>query len=309
MAMRNDTSVAEGPAVSRAAATGPEGAAGEGRPTAPRSGMRHWLGARLRGAKGFGYTCVSLAFVVALWWLVVLVFGLPEYVLPTPAAVFDRIIETWTGQLFSATLVTGKETLIGFVVAIAVAVPLAVLITYSKIAERFLYPMMVSSQVVPKVAIAPLFVVWFGFGLTPKVLIAFLIAFFPIVIDTTVGLRSVDPGMIHLARSMGASEMQTFRKVRLPNGLPSFFGGLKVAVTLAVIGAVVGEFVGSSNGLGYVLITATGNVDTPLVFGSIIMMSLIGIVLFALLEMIERVATPWHRSRRDEAAGPRTATA
>jgi NitT/TauT family transport system permease protein len=271
-------------------------------PPVRRGGAVRWVVSRLAAAKGFAYTCISLLSALVLWELAVLVFNPPEYTLPSPISVLDRMAETWSSQLMSATLVTSKETLIGFIVAIAVAVPLSVLLTYSRLAERFLYPIMVSSQVVPKVAIAPLFVVWFGFGLTPKVLIAFLIAFFPIVIDTTVGLRSVDPGMLHLARSMGAGELQTFRKVRLPNGLPSFFGGLKVAVTLAVIGAVVGEFVGSSDGLGYVLITATGNVDTPLVFASILLMSVIGIVLFGLLEVVERFATPWHRSRRIEGA-------
>lgn len=308
--MRQDTSVADGTAVGTPSATGTESATG-GVPSVAAGGRakRRWVSARMGEARAVGYTCVSLAIVIGVWWLVVWAADVPQYVLPTPGAVFQRIVESWTGQLFGASLVTGKETLIGFAVAIGVAVPLAVVITYSSLAERFLYPLMVSSQVIPKVAIAPLFVVWFGFGLAPKVLIAFLIAFFPIVIDTTVGLRSVDPGMIHLARSMGASEMQTFRKVRLPNGLPSFFGGLKVAVTLAVIGAVVGEFVGSSNGLGYVLITATGNVDTPLVFASIVMMSLIGIVLFAALELLERIATPWHRSRRGEAGGSKAATA
>lgn len=264
------------------------------------SGPARWIMGHAARLKGLAYTCASLLAAVLLWALVVWVLDLPEYTLPSPWAVLNRIGETWSEQLLSATLVTSKETIIGFVVAIVVAVPLAVLLTYSKLAERFLYPIMVSSQVVPKVAIAPLFVVWFGFGLTPKVLIAFLIAFFPIVIDTTVGLRSVDPGMLHLARSMGGGELKTFRKVRLPSGLPSFFGGLKVAVTLAVIGAVVGEFVGSSDGLGYVLITATGNVDTPLVFASIVLMSLIGIVLFGLVELIERIATPWHHSRRGD---------
>jgi NitT/TauT family transport system permease protein len=269
-------------------------------------GAMRWIGRRAAKLKGIAYTCASLLAAILLWALVVWALDLPEYTLPSPWAVLDRIGETWSEQLFSATLVTSKETIIGFFVAIVVAVPLAVLLTYSKLAERFLYPIMVSSQVVPKVAIAPLFVVWFGFGLTPKVLIAFLIAFFPIVIDTTVGLRSVDPGMLHLARSMGGGELKTFRKVRLPSGLPSFFGGLKVAVTLAVIGAVVGEFVGSSDGLGYVLITATGNVDTPLVFAAIVLMSLIGIVLFGIVELIERIATPWHHSRRIE-TGQRTA--
>jgi NitT/TauT family transport system permease protein len=262
-----------------------------------------WVLSRIKEAKGVAYTCASLSVVVVLWGLAVWIFSIPQYVIPSPWAVFARIGETWSEQLLGATLTTSKETILGFAVAILVGVPLAVLLTYSRMAERFLYPIMVSSQVVPKVAVAPLFVVWFGFGLTPKVLIAFLIAFFPIVIDTTVGLRSVEPGMLHLARSMGGGQVKTFWKVRLPTGLPSFFGGLKVAVTLAVIGAVVGEFVGADAGLGYVLITATGNVDTPLVFATILLMSLIGIVLFGVLEVVERLATPWHRSHRLDEIG------
>jgi NitT/TauT family transport system permease protein len=305
--MTSPTRAPEGPGRSGSRTSEAQGTVGGAPPTVPSRRPGRWLLKRLNSAKGMGYTFISLAIVVLVWALVVWALDLPEYVVPSPFAVFDRMIEMWSSQLMSATFVTSKETILGFIVAIVVAVPLAVLLTYSRMAERFLYPVMVSSQVIPKVAIAPLFVIWFGFGLTPKVLIAFLIAFFPIVIDTTVGLRSVDPGMLHLARSMGGGELQTFRKVRLPNGLPSFFGGLKVAVTLAVIGAVVGEFVGASDGLGYVLITATGNVDTPLVFASILLMSVIGIVLFALLELVERLATPWHRSRRVEGAGRGTA--
>jgi NitT/TauT family transport system permease protein len=271
-------------------------------PAVPRRGLAAVLAARLPLLKSTGYVVVSLGLTIGLWALVGWAGNVPEYELPSPASVFSRMFHTWSSQLMSATLVTGKETLIGFAVATVIAVPISVLITYSKVAENLLYPLLVSAQVIPKVAIAPLFVVWFGFGLMPKVLIAFLIAFFPIVIDTTVGLRSIDPAMLHLARSMGAGELQIFRKVRLPNGLPSFFGGLKVGVTLALIGAVVGEFVGSSDGLGYVLISATGNIDTPLVFSTILLMSFIGIVLFAALELVERFATPWHRARRAEGA-------
>lgn len=269
-------------------------------PAVPRRRLKAFARGRVKLAENVGFTLLSLAMLTGIWALVSWLGTLPQYELPSPAAVFSRMAATWSSQLLTATLVTGKETLIGFVVGIAIAVPLSVLLTYSRIAEKLLYPLLVSAQVVPKVAIAPLFVVWFGFGLMPKVLIAFLIAFFPIVIDTTVGLRSIDPAMLHLARSMEASELQIFRKVRLPNGLPSFFGGLKVAVTLALIGAVVGEFVGSSGGLGYVLISATGNIDTPLVFSTIILMSVIGILLFAAVEVVERIATPWHRARRLE---------
>lgn len=271
-------------------------------PAVPQRRIAILLAGRIPALKSTGYVVFSLGLTIGAWALVAWAGNVPKYELPSPLAVFNRMVETWSSQLMSATFVTGKETLIGFAVATAIAVPISVVMTYSKMAENLLYPLLVSAQVIPKVAIAPLFVVWFGFGLTPKVLIALLIAFFPIVIDTTVGLRSIDPAMLHLARSMGAGELKIFWKVRLPNGLPSFFGGLKVGVTLALIGAVVGEFVGSSDGLGYVLISATGNIDTPLVFSTIVLMSLIGIVLFAALELIERFATPWHRARRVEGA-------
>jgi NitT/TauT family transport system permease protein len=152
-------------------------------------------------------------------------------------------------------------------------------------------------------AVAPLFIVWFGFGLMPKVFIAFLIAFFPIVINTVVGLAAIEPEKIHLARSMGLSGAATFFKIRLPNALPSIFGGLKIAITLAVVGAVVGEFVGGDAGLGYLLMSANGSMDTPLLFAGLVGLTLIGIVLFMVIEIAERFAIPWHTSTRSTGTG------
>ena len=175
-------------------------------------------------------------------------------------------------------------------------------IVISPLLERLVYPPMVATQSIPKIALAPLFIVWFGFGVAPKVAVAFLIAFFPIVIDTIVGLRSIDPAMIQLARSMGAPPHRIFRKLRLPHALPAIFGGLKVASSLAVVGALTGEFVGSDKGLGYLLVQASGNLNTALLFATLVVLSALAMALFYLVEMLERIAIPWHASQRTHPA-------
>jgi NitT/TauT family transport system permease protein len=198
--------------------------------------------------------------------------------------------------------VTTKAIILGYLLSILVGVPLALAIFLWPAFARSFYPLLVSSQAVPKTAIAPLFVIWLGFGILPKVLIAFLIAFFAIVISTVVGLGSIEPEKIYLARSMGMSPTMTFFKIRLPQALPSIFGGLKVAMTLAVVGTVVGEFVGSDSGLGYLLLIANGNLDTPLLFAGFVGLTVIGGTLYLLIEAAERLAIPWHTSQRAAAA-------
>jgi NitT/TauT family transport system permease protein len=203
------------------------------------------------------------------------------------------------------------EILAGFAlaVAVAVAVPLAMVIVWSPLIERGVYPLLVASQAVPKIAVAPLLIFWAGLGLFPKVLVAFAISFFPVVIDTVVGLRAVEPEMLHLARSMGAGERRIFFKIRFPSALPSVFAGLKVAVTLAVVGAIVGEFIQADRGLGYVLQQATSVIDTRLAFATIFILAVIGIVLFLAVEAVERRLTPWSPARRAETATIRERTA
>jgi NitT/TauT family transport system permease protein len=198
--------------------------------------------------------------------------------------------------------VTTQEVIWGYLLSIVIGIPLALAIFLSPFFARTVYPLLVSSQAMPKTAIAPLFVVWFGFGLLPKVLIAFLIAFFPIVINTVVGLASIEPEKLYLARSMGMSPMTTFFKIRLPQALPAIFGGLKIAITLAVVGAVVGEFVGAEAGLGYLLLVANGNLNTPLLFAGLVGLTVIGVVAFMLVEIAERIAIPWHVSQGDRGA-------
>src|SRR5271157_5718704 len=245
----------------------------------------------------FLWTLLSFAIVFAAWELTVRLFAMPEYLLPGPEPVFVALAQNMR-TLAAQSLWTAGTVLAGFLVAAGFAIPLAMLIVISPVLERLLYPPMVATQSIPKIALAPLFIVWFGFGVAPKVAVAFLIAFFPIVIDTIVGLRSIDPAMIQLARSMGAPPYRIFLKLRLPHALPMIFGGLKVASALAVVGALTGEFVGSDRGLGYILVQASGNLNTALLFATLVILSAMAMAFFYLVEMLERIAIPWHASQR-----------
>jgi NitT/TauT family transport system permease protein len=251
----------------------------------------------------------SLPFVgifgfLVIWELLVILFKVPAYLLPKPTDIFLTIVDDMK-SLTNHGWVTAYEMLLGYFLAIAVAIPLAIGITASDTFDRFIMPILLFFQVVPKIAIAPLFLIWFGFGTTPKVMVAFLISFFPIVIDTAIGLRSVSSEMIDLARSMGATKGQIFRNFRLPTSLPYLFSGLKVAATMAVVGAVVGEFVGADRGLGYLLLVSNSNLDTALTFAVIVALTLQGLVMYYAVEVLERFLIPWHISRR---AGPEQAT-
>lgn len=235
--------------------------------------------------------------LLLLWEAGVRLGDVPAYLLPPPSMVVMRIVGDYRA-LFMHTMVTVNEVVIGFALAIVVSIPLAALLAQFRSIERALYPILVASQTVPKVAIAPLFVVWFGFGLLPKILIAFLICFFPILIDALIGFRSTPKEVIWLARSMGASPRRIFLNFQLPAALPNIFAGLKVASTLAVVGAVVGEFVAADSGLGYQLIVANGMLDVVLSFAVLVVLSAVGIVLFALVDLVERLLLPWHISHR-----------
>ncbi|AQA02989.1 ABC transporter permease [Mycobacterium sp. MS1601] len=241
-----------------------------------------------------------VALVVALmlaWWAVTEAGMVAPYILPSPIDTW-RTMQDNAGYLASNTWVTAWETIVGFVIAALVGVFVAVIMVYSSNLEKTVYPLILFAQVIPKIAIAPLFIVWLGFGTSPKILVAVLMAFFPIVISGLAGLRSVDPEILELTSTMGASRLKTFMKIRFPASLPQLMSGLKVAATLAVTGAVVGEFVGANAGLGYVILQANGNVDTAMLFAALIIMSGLGIVLFAVIEIAEKMLIPWHSSRR-----------
>ncbi len=239
------------------------------------------------------YPIGMMVALLALWEAAARLFSLPPYLLPAPSAI-ARSMDTNSAVLLKESVTTTLETVLGFVLSVVVGVPLALAIYLWRPFARAVYPVLVSSQAVPKVAVAPLFLVWFGFGLLPKVLIAFLIAFFPVVINTAMGLAALEREKIYLARSMGLGPIATFFKIQLPNALPSIFAGLKISITFAVVGAVVGEFVGGQGGLGYLLLIANGNMDTALLFAGIVALTVLGIVFFALIGLLERLVLPPH---------------
>lgn len=239
--------------------------------------------------------------VLGLWWLVTEMEWVAPFIIPSPGDTWNAFADN-VPYLAQHTWVTTYETVIGFVIAVVVGLVVAVLMVYSKGLEQTLYPVILFAQVIPKIAIAPLFIVWLGFGAGPKILVAVLMAFFPVVISGLAGLRSVDPEILQLTSTMGASRFKTFLKVRLPAALPELLSGLKVAATLAVTGAVVGEFVGANEGLGYVILQANGNLDTAMLFAALIIMSLMGVILFGIIQIAEKFLIPWHASKRDVAA-------
>jgi len=240
---------------------------------------------------------VGILVFLAVWEAGVAIFKAPAYLLPPPTQIFETFIAELPKLLYHG-WVTAYEMLLGYGLAVGIAIPLAIAITASQRFDRFVMPTLLFFQVVPKVAIAPLFLVWFGVGALPKVLVAFLISFFPIVIDAAVGLRSMSTEMDDLARSMGATKMQAFLRFRLPTSLPYLFSGLKVAATLAVAGAVVGEFVGADKGLGYLLLVTNSNLETALMFATLFALTIIGLAFFYAVERLEALLIPWHVSHR-----------
>ena len=240
----------------------------------------------------YGVPAATLLGALAVWEAAARVLRIPNFVMPAPSAI---LVEGWTWRyrFIGHSWVTLYETLGGFALSIAVGVPLAVLIVYSPALRTAVYPLIVLAQSVPKIAIAPVLLLVVGYGALPKMVVAFLVAFFPVVVDTATGLASTPPELLDLSRSYRASAFKTFLKVRLPMALPFFFAGAKVAITLSVIGAVVAEFVGSDQGLGYVILSSTSYWKTELAFSAMILLSLMAILLFGAVSLAERLLCPW----------------
>lgn len=265
-------------------------------PRSPRTAI-------VRFVNSTGMTVLVYVGLVVAWQIAVDLFQIPRYILPGPIEILLRLLKDLP-TIMGHTLVTLNEVLLGFALSVAISVPLGMLIVYSPIFERLIYPLLVSTQAIPKVALAPIFVVWFGFGITSKVLIAFLVAFFPIVINTVVGMSRTPQELLYLMDSLGASSLQTFLKVRLPTAAPYIFGGFKVAVSLAVVGAVVGEFIAANNGLGYLQLVANSLIDMTLLFSTVLVLSLMGIILFYAVSIVESFVVP--KSQRKVQQGPGT---
>jgi NitT/TauT family transport system permease protein len=243
------------------------------------------------------YVVASFAVVLLAWETLTRAFAVPVYILPPPSVIVTELAARWprVASHASATII---EILVGYLLSVAISIPLALAIVQLRFVYQTVYPLMVFLQIIPKIAIAPLFVIWFGFGYTPRILVVVLLCFFPIAISSIAGFRSVRPEILELAASAGAGKWMQFRKIGLPSALPSLFTGLKVAAALAATAAVVAEFVASDRGLGYLLLEFNGDLNTPMVFGIIVVLSAMGLALYYAVELIERLTIPWHVSQR-----------
>jgi NitT/TauT family transport system permease protein len=258
----------------------------------PRVTRRSALGrVARRWLRGYGIVILAYVLFFVAWELANALFNVPQFLLPSPSAILRRASENPVRLLghFSTTL---QEVVLGFLLGALVSIPLGIAIVYSRVLDRLVYPFLVAFQAIPKVALAPILVVWFGFGMTSKIMLGFITAMFPIVINTVIGMNQTPPELIHLMRSLGASQLQVFLKIRLFTAAPYIFAGFKVGITLAVVGAVVGEFIAANSGLGYMLLVANNTFDTPLLFSIVVLLSLMSIGLFYLIELIEVLVLP-----------------
>lgn len=232
-----------------------------------------------------------------VWEVVVRAFGIAQYVLPAPSVIFQAIIDYWPA-IWKNSLQTLYTTLVGFGLAIVGGMALGLLVGWSKSIYAGLYPLMIGFNAIPKVAVVPILVIWFGIGTIPAVLTAFLISFFPIVVNVATGLATIEPETEDVLRALGAKKMDIMLKVGIPRSMPYFFGSLKVAITLAFVGSVVSETVASNNGLGQMMSAAQSQFNVPLVWAGLIMLAIEGIVMYAVMAWLEMRMTGWaHRGQ------------
>jgi NitT/TauT family transport system permease protein len=251
----------------------------------------------LGGDASKALTIASLPMLIALWELLVLVLQPRESVLPRPSAIAALIVDEFP-VLVEHTWVTTKEAVVGLALAVVVGVGLAAAMTMSKTVRALLMPTMVAFVSVPKIAFAPLFIMWLGLGYQSKMITAFLVCVFPIIVNTTGGMRQVEPDMLNLVRLMRGRRLHEFLKIRMPSALPALFDGLRIAVPLAVIGALVAEFIASSQGLGYVIISAHVHYNATLAFAAIFMIVMLSMALYAIVILAEKRLLPWRPSER-----------
>ena len=259
---------------------------------ATKRGRSSAVGGRLRQAWP---PVLVLVGVILAWELAVRYFEVKNYILPTPSSVIVTLFDRWDSSLQSATFVTLSEVAIGFALSLVTGIGIAALLHSSHHAQRAVYPLLIGSQTIPIVVIGPILAIIFGYNILPKVILVTLICFFPIVVTTLDGLASVDPQLKRMMRTLYGTRWSIFRRIEFPAALPSMFSGIRVAATYAAIGAVFGEYAGSSDGLGYVMIQATPQLKTSVVFSAILLLTLISVCLFLLVSLAERLLVPWAR--------------
>lgn len=235
-------------------------------------------------------------FVLLLWHFGVVIFGVKEYILPTPMAAIKTLFEPKYRWSFNF-LATFYEVAGGFLLSGIVGIILGIAIIWSDWLKRTILPFLVFLNTLPKIAVAPLFLIWFGYGILPNILIVVLISFFPMVINTATGLVAVEEDLLDLVNYLHASKWQKLKMIQLPNSLPYIFSGLKITATTAVVGAIVGEFIASDKGLGSVIISSQTTLSTPAIFGSLILITIIGLGLFWTVEITEKILMPWEKKK------------
>jgi putative hydroxymethylpyrimidine transport system permease protein len=242
----------------------------------------------------FWPSVVVLAAVVGLWELVVRAAQVPDYLFPAPSAVAAALAAD-RGLLADATLVTVREVVLGYLLALAVALAVAVVLHFSAVVRRALLPILVVSQTVPTVLLAPILAVLLGYGLEPKLVVVAIVCFFPIVVNAVDGLRSSDSELVRMMRTLHGGRLAVFRRVEAPGALPAVFSGARIAATYAAVGAVFGEWAGSTNGLGFVMLQAEPALQTARIFAAVLILSAIALALYALVSLAERLLVPWSR--------------
>lgn len=248
--------------------------------------MRHWWP-----------PLALLAAAVGVWELVVRAAHVPDYLFPAPSAVASSLADD-AGLLGQATLVTLREVVLGFLLAVAVAVVIAVVLHFSAALRRALLPILVLSQTVPTVLLAPILVILLGYGIQPKLVVVAVVCFFPVVVNTVDGLRSADQELVRMMRTLHGGPLAIFRRVELPGALPAIFSGARVAATYAAVGAVFGEWAGSSAGLGFVILQAQPALETARIFAAVLVLSALALALYALVTFAERLLVPWQQEAR-----------
>ena len=259
------------------------------------TGSRAWSRAIAWGVPSF-----LIATALVAWEVIVRLTSTPRWFLPPPSAIVTALFDDRRLMLHH-TWVTLEELLLGFAISVLLGIGFALAIASSRVVERAFYPFVVASQAIPIIALAPILLIWFGYGMSPKVIVVVLICFFPIVVNTVDGLRSVDPELIDLLRSMGASKWTIYRIVRIPSSLPYIFSGTRIAAAVSVIGALIGEWVGASAGLGYLMTRSAAQFLTARVFAAVLISAVIGLAMFGVVSLLERFFLPWqHIGTSDE---------
>jgi len=250
----------------------------------------------VRLLKGSIPLVISLLGLFALWQLMVMVTKFPNFILPTPSSVFQALSNNTRWQWYNQALTTTFEILGGFTLAAVLGIIIGVLVAWSEFTNRLIMPFLVFFNSLPKIAMAPLFLIWLGYGVIPNIWISFFVSFFPVVVNTAAGVLEIDPEMVEFARLFKASKLTIYFRIRVPHALPYIFAGLKVASTLAVIGAIVGEFIASSRGLAALIMQAQTTLATEAIFGSLLWISVIGLGLFGLVSLLQKWLMPWAES-------------